>query len=112
MVLAQSTPQFQWASPPHQAGLSRYVNLLFSEGAKHGREKVWPGDQRPDGNTITTLGGYYVSGKRVKEDDPHGVWLARSLDQKTVQLMIPWRFVHALIAGSAEQVKQFGFVKD
>src|SRR5258708_39821321 len=74
----------------------------------------WRSDEPFDSETvkesIKTLGGYFLSGKLSKEDH-QGLWLAGSSGQNSVQLMIPWRFVHMVIVGSPEQVKKFGFNK-
>ncbi len=60
---------------------------------------------------IDTVHGYYIFGKQVAKDNYHGV-VIRSTSGKTVDLMIPWHFVHTMFIGSAEQVKKFGFVKE
>lgn len=70
-------------------------------------------DDKPDGEVamkaIETLGGNYVFGKQVTKDNLHGVWFARSSGSNTVEVMIPWKFIHTLMVGTQEQMKKFGF---
>lgn len=58
---------------------------------------------------IDALNGYYISGEQSTKEDHHGIWLSHRTDKGTVDLMIPWRFVHVVVTGSQEQVKKFGF---
>jgi hypothetical protein len=74
---------------------------------------TWPDGNEADSEemmkSIERLGGFYVTGKQAAKDDQHGVWFGRASGPNTVELMIPWKFIHSLMVGSAEQMKKFGF---
>jgi hypothetical protein len=58
---------------------------------------------------IFEMGGYSLSGKQGSKENTHGVWISRSVAKRTVEVMIPWRFIQFAMIGSAEEVREFGF---
>jgi hypothetical protein len=57
---------------------------------------------------IEEMGGTMLYGQLEKEDS-HGIWLSRLLGKSKMRVMIPWKFIHAALGGSAAHMKKFGF---
>jgi len=61
---------------------------------------------------LDAVHGHYIFGKQVVKDNFNGILLSGAGGNKAVDLMVPWKFVHTMFLGSAEQVRKFGFVKE
>jgi hypothetical protein len=82
--------------------------LAHSEFCKFGPK---PPDSEDLMKLLEEMGGFMLW-ERVEKEDYQGIWLSRVMGKSKARVMVPWKFVHTAISGSAEQMKKFGFDKE